>query len=352
MRLTQDCSKQEIAMRGLICRTPGTLEFAENLPEPGPTPEGWALVKVSMVGICGTDYHIYEGKHPYLSYPRVMGHEVSGVVLEAGPGAAIAPGTEVVINPYLSCGHCSACRKGKPNCCFNIEVLGVHRDGAMCERILVPAGNLYPTAGLSLRDAACVEFLAIGAHAVRRSLAPPDSRALVIGAGPIGLGAALFSRIAGHEVTLLDTSRERLDFAASQLEIGSTLLSGPDLIGEIDEATGAERFDVVFDATGNAHSMRAAIDYVGQGGALVYVGVVRDEICFAHPEFHRREMMLIGSRNAVKSDFDHVSASIRGGLVPIDKLVTNTTTLEGATADLPHWAEAKSGLIKAMIEVG
>ncbi len=339
-------------MRGLICPAPGQLEFVDNLPEPGAPPPGFALLDVAEVGICGTDYHIYEGKHPYLSYPRVMGHEVSARVREAGEGVDLAPGTPVIVNPYLSCGHCIACRKGKPNCCANIQVLGVHRDGAMCERILVPAGNLYPAGALSLRDGATVEFLAIGAHAVRRSMAAPGSRALVIGAGPIGLGAALFARIAGLDVTLLDTSAERLAGARDRLGFTSTLTVEPDLIAQIDALTDGERFDAVFDATGNAASMQGALPFVAQGGVLVFVGVVRDEIAISHPEFHRREMMLIGSRNAVKADFDHVTASILAGHVPIEALLTHSTTLEGAVTDLPRWAHQKSGLIKATIQIG
>ena len=159
-------------MRGLICPAPGELELTDALPEPGAPPPGWALLQVEQVGICGTDYHIYEGKHPFLTYPRVMGHEIAATVLQPGDGVALTPGTAVIVNPYLSCGTCVACRKGKPNCCARIEVLGVHRDGAMCERILVPATNLYPAGELGLTGAAAVEFLAIGAHAVRRSLAP------------------------------------------------------------------------------------------------------------------------------------------------------------------------------------
>ena len=338
-------------MKGLRCEAPGELGFVLDLPEPAPPPPGWALVAVSHVGICGTDYHIFEGKHPYLQYPRVMGHEASGTVVAVGEDVALAPGSPVVINPYLACGHCVACRKGKPNCCATIQVLGVHRDGAMCERILVPAGNLYPAGNLSLRDAATVEFLAIGAHAVRRSQAPAGSRALVIGAGPIGIGAAIFSRIAGHEVTLLDASAERLAFAAAQLGFISTLQTGPGLDDGIAAATSGEGFDVVFDATGNARSMQAAFAHVGQGGTLVLVSVVKDDITFADPEFHRREMMLIGSRNATRQDFEHVMASISAGHVPVDRLVTHTSSLSRAVADLPHWAQAKTGLMKAVIEL-
>lgn len=333
-------------MKAIVCAEPGRLEVAER--ERPVVPEGWARVAVSHVGICGTDYHIFEGKHPFLEYPRIMGHEVSATVIEPG-ASGLATGTPVVVNPYISCGTCVACRKGKPNCCTAIRVLGVHTDGAFCEEITVPPENLYPAEGLSLEAAATVEFLAIGAHAVRRSMAPAGSRALVIGAGPIGLGTALFSRIAGHDVTLMDTSQERLAMAAERFGFASGLVAGTTAAEEVSRVTDGDGFDVVFDATGYGKSMEAAFGYVAHGGALVLVSVVRDEIRFSDPEFHKREMMLIGSRNATRVDFEHVMASIRGGHVPVNALVTHRTTLDHVPLDLARWTTEKAGLIKAVI---
>jgi 2-desacetyl-2-hydroxyethyl bacteriochlorophyllide A dehydrogenase len=337
-------------MRALVCRSPGELEL-EHRREPETVPDGWVLLGVSHVGICGTDFHIYQGKHPFLAYPRVMGHEVSGTVLQTGGVVALSPGQSVIVNPYLACGRCIACRNGKANCCVAIEVLGVHRDGAMCERLLVPAANLYPANGLSLEEAAGVEFLAIGAHAVRRSLGRPGSRALVVGAGPIGLGTALFSRIAGFSVTLLDLNCERLQFAERELGVAGLAGSG-DGSGEVVRgATGGEGFDIVFDASGNTRSIGSAFSYVAHGGTLVLVSVVNDAITFSDPEFHKREMMLIASRNATREDFDHVVASIRSGSVPYGKLVTHRTTLSESPRDIARWAAEKRGLIKALIHV-
>lgn len=336
-------------MKAVVCVEPGRLEAVER-ENPAGLPEGWVRVAVSHVGICGTDYHIFEGKHPFLEYPRVMGHEVSATVLD--PGASpLAAGAPVVVNPYLSCGTCVACRQGKPNCCTAIRVLGVHTDGAFCEEILLPADNLYPADGLSLEAAATVEFLAIGAHAVRRSLAPAGSRALVIGAGPIGLGTALFSRIAGHDVTLMDTSAERLAMAAERFGLAKGILAGPGAAEAVLAATGGEGFDAVFDATGYAPSMEAAVHHVAHGGALVLVSVVKEDIRFSDPEFHKREMMLIGSRNATRADFEHVMENIRAGRVPVEALVTHRTTLERVPVDLARWATEKSGLIKAVVRI-
>lgn len=332
------------------CLKPGELVFGER-PSPGSPPEGWALVNVAHVGICGTDFHIFEGKHPYLAYPRVMGHELSGTVIEINGPAAVSVEQDVIVNPYFSCGKCVPCRQGKANCCVSIEVLGVHRDGAMSEQILVPTANLLPTAGLSLVEAAAVEFLAIGAHAVRRSMAIGEGRALVIGAGPIGLGTALFARIARQQVTIMDVSAERLTFAARQL--GFLVIDGSkgQILEKISERTFGAGFDIVYDATGNSRSMQSAFAYVAHGGVMVMVSVVQDDITFSDPEFHRREMMLIGSRNAMRGDFEHVIASISAGKIPIDQLVTHRTTLRDSPRDIALWAHRKSGLIKAMIDV-
>jgi 2-desacetyl-2-hydroxyethyl bacteriochlorophyllide A dehydrogenase len=337
-------------MKAIICHSPGHLEVAER-PDPGPAPSGHVAVDIKHIGICGTDYHIFEGKHPYLEYPRVMGHELSGIVAEAGSGSGLKPGTPVIVNPYIACGTCVACRKGKPNCCTRIRVLGVHTDGGMCERIVVPEENLYPAEGLSLRDAAMVEFLAIGAHAVRRSQAEAGSRALVVGIGPIGLGVAIFARIAGLEVTLLDTSRERLSFAAERLGFKDGVQAGGNAQAELMGLTGGDGFDAVFDATGHAGSIQNGFGLVAHGGVYVLVSVVKDDITFPDPEFHKREMMLIGSRNAQRVDFEHVIASIRAGSVPLEELATHSTTLDAAPEALARWAHEKSGLIKAIISV-
>jgi 2-desacetyl-2-hydroxyethyl bacteriochlorophyllide A dehydrogenase len=336
-------------MRAVVCRKPGELALEER-PEPK-RGEAEVLVGVSHVGICGTDFHIYEGKHPFLAYPRVMGHEFSGTVLEAAPGGVLSLGQPVIVNPYLSCGRCIACRNGKANCCVAIEVLGVHRDGAMCEQILVPVENLLPADGLSLVEAATVEFLAVGAHAVRRSMAFGGNRALVVGAGPIGLATALFARIAKQNVTIMDISAERLAFAARQLGFLAIDASKGQILEKVSERTSGAGFDVVYDATGNSRSMQAAFAYVAHGGVMVMVSVVQDDITFSDPEFHKREMMLIGSRNATHADFQHVITSIRAGEIPIDRLVTHRTTLRDSPRDIALWMHQKSGLIKAIIDV-
>jgi threonine dehydrogenase-like Zn-dependent dehydrogenase len=150
----------------------------------------------------------------------------------------------------------------------------------------------------------------------------------------------------------MDTSAERLAMAAERFGLAQGILAGPDAAEAVLAATGGDGFDVVFDATGHAKSMEAAFRHVAHGGALVLVSVVKDAISFSDPEFHKREMTLVGSRNALAEDFEHVAASMRAGKVPLAKLVTHRTTLAGTPRDLAHWADEKTGLIKAVIEVG
>ncbi len=328
----------------LICSEPGRLEIVQR---PIPRPEsGHALVRPRRVGICGTDYHIFEGKHPYLQYPRVMGHELAVEVIEAPEGSGLAPGEICVVNPYFSCGHCVACMAGKPNCCVNISVLGVHQDGGMGGVLSVPAENLIPAEGLTVDECAAVEFLAIGAHAVRRASVTNGDRVLVVGAGPIGLGVALFARVAGGDVAVFDTDAERAAAAAS--------ITGANPVSPAHTATqpsGVDLFDVVFDATGNQQAMVSGFDLVAHGGRYVLVSVIKDSISFRDPDFHRKEMTLFGSRNATSEDFARVMAAIRGGRVDVERLITHRVSLGDAVANIPVWAVEKSGLVKALIEI-
>ena len=321
------------------CVEPGKFAL-EGRPKPVSAPEGWVLVDIAAAGLCGTDYHILEGKHPYLNYPRVIGHELSGFITEDAAGWRA--GDLVVINPYVSCGSCRACQRGKPNCCMSIEVLGVHRDGGLCARIAVPASNLYAAEGLRPEQAAMVEFLAIGAHGVRRSRLAEGSTALIVGAGPIGAGAALFAQIAGAKVTVRDTSAERLALVQNIL---------PDATCETVDEAGDQSFDTVFDATGNINAMNAGLKFVAHGGAYVLLSVVKGDLNFADPEFHKRETTLIASRNALKADFEHVVDCMARGLVPIDAFATHRTTLDDAVTDLPKWSEDRGSVVKALIHV-
>ena len=315
----------QFKMKAVGCIAPGKLRLG-NYPAPGPPREGWALVSVSHVGVCRTDFRLFEGGVPRLAYPRVPGHELSGTVLMAGEDVAISAGQEVVVNPYLACGKCLSCQAAEPAACEAIEVLGVHRDGGLCERILVPACNLYPTNGLALAEAASVEFLAVGAHAVRRSLVSAGKRALVVGAGPIGLGTALLARITGLNVTIADRARDRLDFAARHF--GLAVADAADLAAEsANSGSSDDGFDVVFDATGDNSCVRTASNQVAHRGTLVMVSETRKGSSISNLEIHRRRMTLVLSRYAQRCDFEHVLECAQSGALSVSKLNTHKATL-------------------------
>ncbi|NHQ91037.1 zinc-binding alcohol dehydrogenase family protein [Janthinobacterium lividum] len=336
-------------MKSIVCDTPGSLRM-EQRPVPVPA-EGEVLLRIRRVGICGTDMHIFRGTQPFLSYPRVMGHELSGHIHSAPAGSRLAAGDQVYVMPYLSCGTCVACRQGKTNCCTRIEVLGVHRDGGMTEYLALPERFVFKTEGISLDDAAMIEFLAIGAHAVKRGAVDAGKRVLVVGAGPIGMAVMLFASLKGADVTVLDGRADRLQFCRDALGITRTVQLGDGDKEQLSDATGGEFFDVVFDATGNIAAMERGLDFVAHGGSYVLVSIVRDRLSFSDPEFHKRETTLLGSRNATADDFEEVVAAMKAGKVPTALLNTHRTTLDEFTGVLDRWMQPEAGVIKAIVEV-
>ena len=332
-------------MRAILCPEPGKLTHIDiDRPE---LKSGWVRLAIRHIGICGTDYHIFEGTHPMLQYPRIMGHELSGVVVDAN-GSEFDVGDPVVVNPYLNCGHCPACREGKTNCCETLSVLGVHSDGGMTEEIVMPAGNLYRADGLTLQQAAMVEFLAIGAHAVRRTEIKPGQRVLIVGSGPIGLGTAYFAKIAGGDVTVIDAAPDKVELTKA---LGFRTFSVSELESAEFTAIKQTGFDAVLDATGSIRAMNASLFHTRSGGSYTLVGVIKGDLVWPDSEVHRRELTIRGSRNATKADFDHVMDSIRRGLVPTDRLATHATDMDKVIGDLPRWVHARDGLIKAIITV-
>ncbi|WP_411885334.1 zinc-binding alcohol dehydrogenase family protein [Polaromonas sp. YR568] len=335
-------------MLTVICETPGVLRAIE-----GDRParaDNEVLLRIRRVGVCGTDLHIFTGNQPYLDYPRVMGHEISGTVEAAPPDSTLQPGDNVFVMPYLSCGRCVACRQGKTNCCVNIQVLGVHRDGAFTEYLAVPAQFVRKAEGVTLDQAAMVEFLAIGAHAVRRADVQPGQRVLVVGTGPIGMAALLFAGLRGGQVTALDTRPERVAFCLEHLGAHAGVLIGPNDQAELGALTNGDFYDVVFDATGNARAMERGFQFIAHGGKYVMVSVVRDSITFSDPEFHKREATLLGSRNATMEDFETVLGAMRAGKVPTAALNTHRMPLAEVPTSFARLLDPTQGVVKALIE--
>lgn len=335
-------------MLAIVCDSPGHLSAADK-PKPV-RGEGEVLVRIRRIGVCGTDLHIFTGNQPYLSYPRIMGHELSATVEEAPDGSTLAAGDTVTIIPYISCGECSACLKGKSNCCRNIGVLGVHRDGGMVEYLSVPQQFVLKAEGLTLDQAAMTEFLAIGAHAVRRARIEKGQHVLIVGGGPIGMAVAVFARLDGGNVTVIDGRTDRLEFCKQHLGVSETVQLGEGDKDRLAEITGGDFFDVVFDATGNPKAMERGFSFVGHGGSYVLVSIVSSDITFNDPEFHKRETSLLGSRNATPEDFERVLAALRAGEVP-DALITHRMRLDEVPQKFAGLTDPAAGVVKGMVEV-
>lgn len=336
-------------MKALVCDEPGRLTLAER-PDPA-RGEGEVLVRIRHVGICGTDFHIFGGKHPFLEYPRVMGHELSGTVQEAPPGSALKPGDPVYIVPYLSCGTCQACRIGLTNACCNIRVLGVHCDGGMAELVPVPEANVIPTGDIPIEDAAMIEFLAIGAHGIRRGGVTARDRVLVTGAGPIGMSALLFAKARGANVTVMDTREDRLAFARDRLGADAILLADANAEENARRLTGSDWFDVVVDATGAAAPIERGFGFLAHGARYVLLSVVRDSLTFSDPEFHKREATLLASRNAQPEDFAEVVRQMQAGRIPTRALNTHRGQLADAVDLFSEWSRPEAGVIKAILDL-
>jgi 2-desacetyl-2-hydroxyethyl bacteriochlorophyllide A dehydrogenase len=326
-------------------KEPGTFEVGQ-ANEPGDVPAGHALVKVRRIGICGTDWHAFNGKQPFFAYPRVLGHELGVEVVSMNdPTSDLKPGDKCAVEPYLNCGQCSPCRRGKSNCCTDLKVLGVHIDGGMRERIVVPANKLHRSNKLSLDQLALVETLGIGCHAVARAGVEKGDTVLVIGAGPIGLAAIQFVQAAGVNPIVADTSEQRLAFCRQQLKVETTLDARGDL-----KTTLGELPTVVIDATGNPGSMAKCFELIAHGGRIVYVGLFQGDVTFNDPNFHRREITLMASRNALPGDFTRIIKLVEVGVVDTTPWITHRAACADLPKSIPAWLSPDANLLKAMLE--
>jgi len=337
-------------MKSIVLAEPGVFKLQDGN---GPAVPGVdeAQVRVRQGGICGTDLHAFEGKQPFFSYPRILGHELAVEIVAIGPTEQahnLAVGDRCCVRPYLNCGHCGPCRRGVENCCTNLRVLGVHQDGGMREFINVPLDKLHKS---TLPDdaLALVEMLSIGAHAVRRAQITPGENVVVIGVGPIGLGVICFAKQAGARVIVVDLSDQRLDFARQQLGIEHTINGKQNVLDSLKQIIPDDLPTVVFDATGSARSMMQSFGYAANGGKVVFVGLVQGDLSFNDPDFHRRELTLLASRNATKQDFDNVLRLLESKQVDIGPWVTHRASPDQLILDFASWLEPETHVVKAML---
>jgi 2-desacetyl-2-hydroxyethyl bacteriochlorophyllide A dehydrogenase len=334
-------------MKALVCIKPGELEYRE-VDAPIAKP-GQAIIKIKRIGICGTDLHAFQGTQPYFEYPRILGHELAGDLVDFDGAPGFAPGDAVTVIPCFNCGICIACRMGKPNCCAVLKVCGVHIDGGMVDYLAVPSASLVHAQGLSYDQLALVEPLAIGAHAIRRAGVQAGEFVLVIGAGPIGLGTMEAARIAGGEVIAMDINEDRLRFSREKLGVLHTVIGGEGAMEEIKHTTRGEMPTVVVDATGSLRAIDDGFCFMAHGGRYVLVGLQKGEIKFSQPEFHKREGTVMSSRNATRQDFEAVMEAMKKGLIDPTVYITHRVGFDEVKAEFAGWLDPGKGVIKAMV---
>lgn len=336
-------------MDSIVLDKPG--HFSLRKPEPaGELSEGYALVRNHKIGICGTDLHAFQGKQTFFSYPRVLGHELGVEIVDiADNDTDLSPGDLCTIEPFLNCGRCIACRKGKPNCCTRIQVLGVHTDGGMQDTITIPIQKLHRSRSLTLEQLALVEPLAIGSHGVQRARLKPGEDTLIIGLGPIGLSALLSARIARARITVMDISETRLAFCRDVMNVNRYINTRQDIVPQLEELHDGELPTVILDCTGNPRSMETSFHYAAHTGRLIFVGHFPGDITFNDANFHKRELTLIASRNAAPEDFQRVINHLEKGQIDPSPLITHQVPRDRVIESFPGWLDPDAGVVKAVV---
>ncbi|MCA9271247.1 MAG: zinc-binding alcohol dehydrogenase family protein [Planctomycetales bacterium] len=341
-------------MKAVQLEQPKSFRYID-VPEPPAPAEGEAVVRVHAVGICGTDYGGYLGKMPFFSYPRIPGHELGVEVAAVGPGVTnVQPGDRCAVEPYINCQQCYSCRRGHTNCCEHHQTLGVHCDGGLRRLFTVPARKLHHAEKLSPAQAALVETLAIGCHAVDRGRAMHGENLLVIGAGPIGLSVIEFAKLAGARTIVMDMNPQRLEFVRERMGVPDTVLAQPggEEESQLSAMTDGQLCDLVVDATGSHQSMSQALKYCAFAGRLVYVGITQAELQFPHaPIMHRRELTLLASRNALSRDFTRIIELIGAGRIDTQPWITHRAPFNDMLGQFEGWLNPASGVIKAVVEL-
>ncbi|MGY3052990.1 2-desacetyl-2-hydroxyethyl bacteriochlorophyllide A dehydrogenase [Pedobacter sp. UYEF25] len=338
-------------MKTLVCVEPGCFEY--RLANKPILKKGNSILEIKRIGICGTDLHAFEGVQPFFKYPRILGHELAGELVEISDAPGFKIGDAVTFIPYFNCGTCIACRMGKANCCIDINVCGVHIDGGMVEYLSVPSSALIHGDGLSFDELALVEPLAIGAHGIKRAEVKKGEYVLVVGAGPIGLGTMEFARIAGAEVIALDINNKRLEFCKEKLKVAHTInASETDVIRQLQDITSGEMPTVVIDATGSLKAIENGFKYIAHGGRYVLIGLQKGDVSFSHPEFHKREATLMSSRNATRVDFEHVIASMKNGIINPSTYINKRIAFDRIKDEFRECLDPANEVIKAMVEFG
>jgi 2-desacetyl-2-hydroxyethyl bacteriochlorophyllide A dehydrogenase len=330
-------------MKTVTLEQPGRFTLTDTA-QPGAPGPGEVLVRVLTVGICGTDLHAFEGTQPFFTYPRILGHELAVEVIETGDAVSgFKPGDRCAVNPYVTCGECAACSRGRTNCCAKMRVIGVHADGGMRDRVLLPAAQMYKCERLPAVQIPLVETLGVGLHAVGRAGAQAGERAIVAGAGPIGLSVIEFLKLAGADIGVVEKMPERLAFAVRHHGLKRYYPSH-------EEARQEQASMLVFDCTGDKGSMESAIQLLEQGGRLIFVGLINGAVSLFDPDLHRREATILSSRNSTPAEHHRVLDYMESGRIDVGAWPTECVGPDAMDERFPRWLHREAGVVKAVID--
>lgn len=310
---------------------------------------GELLLKVRMVGFCGSDLNSFRGRNPMVTYPRILGHEVSATIVR-GTGD-LSEGMNVALNPYTSCGTCASCRRGRPNACQFNKTLGVQRDGALSEFIAMPKEKLYP-AKLTPKELCLVEPLTVGFHAVARGRVEAGDTVAILGCGGVGLGAVAGASVRGARTICIDVADDKLSLAKAAGGSETINTARESLHQRLQELTDGRGPDVAIEAIGTPETFRTAVEEVAFTGRVVYIGYAKEPVSYETRLFVQKELDILGSRNALPEDFQAVIRLIEAGKFPVEKSVSMVVPLEEAGNALRAWSENPASFTKILVEVG
>ncbi len=339
-------------MKALVISAVGKTDYIER-PTPRPAP-GEVLLEIKRVGFCGTDLNTFRGVNPLVTYPRVPGHEIAGVIVETTPGvpAEFRVGMETSVLPYTTCGVCPSCRSSRVNACRSNQTLGVQRDGAFTQWLAVPWEKLVRSEKLSLTEHALIEPLSVGFHAVERGRVSAADTVLVFGCGMIGLGAISGAALGrGARVIAVDVDDAKLALAKKAGAAETINSAAENLHEKLQLLTNGDGPGVVIEAVGLPATFRAAVDEVAFAGRVVYIGYAKDAVSYETKYFVMKELDIYGSRNATKQNFAEVIRVLESGRYPVRETITRCVPFAEAGAALADWAAAPSRVTKIHVEM-
>ena len=310
------------------------------------------LLKIRYVGFCGSDLNTFRGGNALAKQPVIPGHEIGAEIVCVGKKvpSELRPGMTVTVNPYTNCGHCAACRNRRFNACEHNETLGVQRDGAMREFLVVPWQKVIVAEGLTAKNCALVEPMSVGFHAVSRAQVTDNDTVVVFGCGMIGAGAIVRASLRGAKVIAVDLDEEKLEVARSLGASHTVNGAKEDVRERVAALTEGRMADAVIEAVGNPVTQNQAIDCVGFTGRVVFIGYSKEDTAFHTRLFVQKELTICGSRNAQPEDFRAVIQYLRRGSCPYDRLISSVVQPEEAAAAMAAWHADPGKVFRILVE--